>query len=201
MALPATVRVKLSSEAAGAISLTPVVVQELALRELVEHVLGITGKDEPRLREVLLRGTLVSGGSRFRWAGWDVDLPDLRDILATFPDPDPGRRFDPAFCEHVVLRGGRQAVAIPKTAACRSGALSAFFRRAAFWDHLMEVAAAAAPVYSGYSYRDRADRYLAELAVEHVARLRSSSRLIRYNTLRRQVQSLGFTQAELLVRR
>ena len=65
MALPPTVRVKLSSEAAEAISLTPVVVQELAIRDLIEHVLGVAGKDEARLCEILLRGTLVSGGSRF----------------------------------------------------------------------------------------------------------------------------------------
>ena len=201
MPLPATVRVKLSSEAAAAISLTPVVVEELAIRELVEHVLGVAGKDEPRLREILLRGTLVSGGSRFRWAGWEVDLSALREILATFPDPDPGRPFDPGLCEHVVLRGGRQAVAIPRQAASRSGALAGLFRRPAFWDHLMEVAAAVAPIYSGYSYRDRVDRYVAELSVEHTARLRSASTLIRYSSLRGQVQSLGFTQAELLVRR
>ena len=192
MALPATVRVKLSSEAAAAISLTPVVVEELAIRELVEHVLGVAGKDEPRLREILLRGTLVSGGSRFRWTGWEVDLPSLREILGTFPDPDPGRRFDPVLCEHVVLRGGRQAVAIPGRprfpAQARWQACSAVRR---FWDHLMEVVAAGAPTYSGYSYRERADRYVAELAVEHTARLRSASTLIRYSSLRRQVQSLG----------
>ena len=61
MSLPETVRVKLSSEAADYVSLTPVVVQELPLRELVEHMLGITGKDEARVRDLLLRGTLVSG--------------------------------------------------------------------------------------------------------------------------------------------
>ena len=69
-------RVKLSSEAAGAISFTPVVVQELPMRELVEHILGVTGKDEPRIGEMLLRGTLVSGASRFRWEGWEADLAD-----------------------------------------------------------------------------------------------------------------------------
>ena len=201
MALPQTVRVKLSSEAAGAISLTPVVVEELAIRELIEHILGIAGKDEPRLREILLRGTLVSGGSRFRWAGWEADLAGLREILATFPDPDPGRPFDPARCAHVVLRGGRQAVHIPREAVARRGALYGLFRRATFWDRLMELAAGVAPAYSGYSYRDRADRYLAELTVEHSARLRAAGALIRYSTLRGQVQSIGFAQAELLVRR
>ncbi len=46
MALPPTIRVKLSSEAADSISLTPVVVQELPVRDLIEHMLGVTGKDE-----------------------------------------------------------------------------------------------------------------------------------------------------------
>ena len=73
MALPQTVRVKLSSEAAGAITLTPVVAQELAVRDLIEHVLGLAGKDEARIREILLRGTLVSGASRFRWEGFRAD--------------------------------------------------------------------------------------------------------------------------------
>ena len=41
--LPQTVRVKLSSEAAEAIAMTPVVVQELPVRELIEHMLGVTG--------------------------------------------------------------------------------------------------------------------------------------------------------------
>jgi hypothetical protein len=201
MALPRTVRVKLSSEAAEAISLTPVVVQELAIRDLIEHALGSAGKDVPRLREILLRGTLVIGGSRFRWAGWEVDPPALREILATFPDPDPDRAFVPAQCVSVVLCGGRQRVTIPREAASRRGGLDGIFHRATFWDRLMEVAAGMAPAYSGYSYRDRADRYTAELTVEHSARIRAAAGLIPYSTLRDRVQSVAFVQAELLARR
>src|SRR5260370_34894030 len=93
MALPGTVRVKLSTEAAEAISITPVLVQELPVRELVEHMLGVTGKDQPRIRELLLRGTLVSGASRFRWVGWEPDLDSLPELLATSPHPAPGRPF------------------------------------------------------------------------------------------------------------
>src|ERR1051326_4996690 len=84
--LPQTIRVKLSSEAAESIALTPVVVQEMAVRELVEHVLGVTGKDEARIRDLLLRGTLVSGASRFRWQGWEAEMEALRELLGTFPD-------------------------------------------------------------------------------------------------------------------
>src|SRR5438552_7715068 len=121
MPLPPTVRVKLSSEAAEAISLTPVVVQELAIRDLVEHILGVTGKDEARIRELLLRGALVSGASRFRWAGWEVDAADLRELLATFPDPDPLCIFRPVHCTRVVLRGGRQTIEITREAGSRKG--------------------------------------------------------------------------------
>src|ERR1700692_2849846 len=61
MPLPTTVRVKLSSEVAESISITPVVLRDIPIRELIEHMIGITGKDESRLHDLLLRGTLVSG--------------------------------------------------------------------------------------------------------------------------------------------
>lgn len=201
MPLPPSVRVKLSSEVAEAISLTPVVVQELAIRELVEHMLGVAGKDEPRLREILLRGTLVSGSSRFRWAGWEADAESLRELLATFPDPDPARPFEGFRCVRAILRGGRQTVTIPKEAVSGRGLLDGVLRRQSFWDRLLEIAAAGSPAYSGYSYRDRADRYVVELTVEQSSRLRVAAGLIKYSTLRGQVESIGFTEAELLVSR
>ena len=86
MSLPDTIRVKLSSEAAEYISLTPVVVREMPLRELVEHMIGITGKDEARVRDLLLRGTLVSGASRFRWTGMETDPESVHALLGSFPD-------------------------------------------------------------------------------------------------------------------
>src|SRR5881227_2028449 len=112
--LPETVRVKLSSEAAESITLTPVVVQELPVRELIEHMLGVTGKDETRIREILLRGTLVSGASRFRWAGWEADPAGLREMLATFPDPEPDRPYSAERCFRAILRGGRVPIDLPR---------------------------------------------------------------------------------------
>ena len=197
MPLPATVRVKLSSEAAGSISLTPVVVQELAMRDLMEHLLSVAGKDEARLREILLRGTLVSGASRFRWAGWEADIEALRELLDTFPDAEPGRPFAAERCLRAVLRGGRQAVAIPREAVSRK----LLFRRSSFWDLLMQVATEAAPAYLGYSYSERADRYLCELSVAASARLCDGCAAIRYSSLREQVRASGFIEAELFVGR
>jgi hypothetical protein len=197
MALPQTIRVKLSSEAAEAISLTPVVVQELAVRELIEHMLGITGKDEERIRALLKRGTLVSGASRFRWVGWDADAEGVREVLATFPDADPARKFEALRCGRAILRGGRQALEIPREAGARKG----LFQRASFWDLLMDVAGAGSATYGGYSYKDRADRFWRELTVAEAERIRSGSDAVRFSTLRDQVRAGGFTQMELYASR
>ena len=197
MALPQTVRVKLSSEAAGSISLTPVVVQELAIRELIEHILCVTGKDEARIGELLLRGTLVSGGSRFRWQGWEADPPAVRELLATFPDPDPARPFAAGRCLRAVLRGGRRAIELERETASRKG----MFQRESFWDALMRVAAGGAASYAGYSYRERCDRYLWELTHAETEQVRALADRAKYTSLRDQVRAETFSQAELFAAR
>ncbi len=192
MALPHTVRVKLSSEAAESISLTPVVVQELATRELVEHMLGLTGKDEPRIRELLLRGTLVSGASRFRWAGWDADLEGLRDLLATFPDPDPSLPFGAERCTRVVLRGGRQPVEISRDAGTRKS----LFQKETFWDRLLAVVCAVPPRYATYSYRERCDRYTRGLTHAEADAIRAAAESVKFSTLKDQIRVVGFNLVE-----
>jgi hypothetical protein len=201
MPLPATIRVKLSSEAADYVSLTPVVVQEMPIRDLVEHMLGITGKDEPRIRDLLLRGTLVSGASRFRWSGWEADTESIRILLADFPDPDPSRPFSATQCTRVILRGPRQPVTIPREAGIRQGVLVRLLRRRSFWDLLMTLAESAHPQYAGYSYRDRADIYQARLAAPEAQQLRSAARLIRYTALEAQIRTAQIESAELYVAR
>jgi len=197
MALPQTVRVKLSSEAAGAITLTPVVVQELPIRELVEHLLGITGKDFSRIREILLRGTAVSGASRFRWAGWEADAPSLQELLATFPDPDPSVAFAPERCVRAILRGPRQALEISREAASQKR----LFQRQTFWGVLMSVVAAGPMAYREYSYRARADRFTREFGAAEAEQVRAARGSIGFSTLRDQVGILVFTQADLHVPR
>ncbi|MGD0498336.1 MAG: hypothetical protein ABSC23_07860 [Bryobacteraceae bacterium] len=196
MALPPTIRVKLSSEAAGSISITPVVAQELPVSELVERLLGIAGKDEQRIRELLLRGALVSGATRFRWSGWEADQEALRELLATFPDPDPTRPFVAARCVRAVLRGELRVIEAPREAA-ESGGL---FRRATFWKSLMELAGSGV-AYAGYSYRDRADRYRRELNAAESLRLREAGAAVRHAALRDQIRSTALASLELYVTR
>jgi hypothetical protein len=195
MALPQTIRVKLSSEAAEAISLTPVVAQDLPMRDLVEHMLGVTGKDTARICELLKRGTLVSGASRFRWEGLQADSDSLGEVLATFPDADPSRPFAPERCVRAVLRGGRTPLEIPREAAARKG----LFQRHDFWGVLMELVSAGETTYASYSYRDRADRYLRELSVTEAGKIRVASDAVRFSTLRDQIRTVGFGQVELFV--
>ncbi len=195
VSLPETIRVKLSTEAAESISLTPVVVQELPLRELVEHMLGITGKDEARVHELLLRGTLVSGASRFRWAGWDASRDGIRGMLASFPDSEPDRPFQAARCMRVVMAGPRLRIEISREAGIRKP----FLRRGSFWQILMDVGSGGNPRYDGYSYKDRADLYRVDLSLPAAAQLRSEAKLLRYTTLRERIsraalQTLTFAQ-------
>jgi|SRR5579872_3743944 len=197
MPLPPTVRVKLSSEVAESISITPVVIREIPIRELIEHMLGITGKDEPRLHDLLLRGTLVSGASRFRWAGWDADREAIREVLASFPDRDPERRFTAELCIRAALRGPGRRIEIPRDI----GRKKPLFRRTSFWDTLMSIAASSEIRYVDYVYRERADCYSAPLSLAAVERLRESASLVKFTTLQQQIRHTNLETVDLFVSR
>jgi hypothetical protein len=197
MPLPDSVRVKLSSEAAESISITPVVVRDIPIRELVEHMLGVAGKDTPRLHELLLRGTLVSGASRFRWTGWDADRAAIEALLATFPDRDPGRPFAPELCVRATLRGASRRIEIPREVGMRKP----LFRRGSFWDTLMSVASSSQARYVDYSYRERADYYSAPLSLPALERLRANAGLVKYSTVQQQIRQTNLESLELLVSR
>ncbi|MFB3825722.1 MAG: hypothetical protein ACE15B_03100 [Bryobacteraceae bacterium] len=188
-ALPDTVRVRLSPEEAGAVSMAQVVVRDIPIRELVEYMLGYTGKNHARVRELLLRGSLVSGASRFRWTGWEADGIALQDLLSTFPDPDPARPFAPRHCTRAVLRGSR-GHAIPVDAAAGG-----------FWKVLVDLAAGAPLRYLDYSYRERADWYRMELNRGAAIRLREAAELVSYSTLRKQILAGEFDSADLFAAR
>ena len=197
MALPGTIRVKISSEEAGSISLTPVVVREMPVRELVEAMLGATGKDAARIVELLLRGTLVSGASRLRWTGWAAERDAVASLLATFPDADPRRPFERELCVCAVLKGPATRVEIER----RAGSERRLSRRRSFWDALMELAEAGVPVYAGYSYRHRADHYSVALTYGAAETLRESAGAIRYSTLEAAVARARVESVELYVER
>jgi hypothetical protein len=197
MRLPETIRVKLSSEEAGAISMTPVLSREMPLRELVELMLDFTGKDPSRVHELLLRGTLVIGASRYRWAGWDADLEELTQMLSLLPSPQPERLFDPEHCVRLILHGPALRLEIGKQSVCERR----FLRPRSFWDALMEIAGECGLTYAGYSYRERADRYRLEIGASLAARLASSASLLRYTRLGEHFRNGSVERIEFLVER
>jgi hypothetical protein len=79
------------------------------------------------------------------------------------------------------------------------GSRKGLLQRSSFWSLLMEVAGAADAAYAGYSYKDRADRYLRELSVEETQRLRAASDSVKFTTLREQLRLGAFAQVELYV--
>jgi hypothetical protein len=197
MPLPEKVRVKLSSEVAESIAITPVVIQEIPIRELVEHMLGVTGKDTPRLHELLLRGTLVSGASRFRWSGWDAAHADIEALLSTFPDRDPARPFAAELCVRADLRAPGRRIEIPREVGLRKP----LFRRASFWETLMGVVASSETRYVDYSYKERTDCYSAALSLPALERLRESAHLVKYSTLQQQIERTNLESVDLFVPR
>lgn len=197
MALPEKVQVRLMSEAAGSISITPVVVQEMPLRDLVELMLPTAGKDAARIRELLLRGTLVNGASRFRWQGIDATAADVEALLDEFPESDPARAFTASRCIAVVLQHSSGRIDILREA----GERRPFLKRRSFWDALMALAELTTPQYAEYSYRDRADRFRIPIDTRAALQLRERAQDIPYSTLRARIQAVHITAIEFLAAR
>lgn len=195
MPAPAIVRVKLSSEAAGAISITPVVVRDLPFSELLEEIAAVCGKDVPRIAEILRRGNLVSGATRFRWPPVELTTAELSTALAFLPDPEPTRPFAAARCTQAVFAGPGVLITLERGA----GLARRLLRRATFWDALMQVSTEA--VYVTYHYRERADLYRAPLSLERRALIRTALPLLKNRTLARQLMAAPFDSVDLLVPR
>jgi hypothetical protein len=195
MALPDRVRVRISSEEGGYVSITPVVSQEIAFSELLERILSVTGKDLPRVQEVLRRGNLVSGASRFRWEGTAFEEQELAAALSAFPDAEPTRSFQPEACLRALLRDRHHQLVILREAGDRRR----LFRRRDFWTSLLQIVQSAAqpPVYVEYSYRDHCDVYRLDLTPQQGAALREHAALLRFPSLRAQAASFSATSLEL----
>jgi hypothetical protein len=190
--IPSIIRVRISSENAEAIGLSPVVAQDMPMLDLVGRILGVTGKDAPRVCEILSRGSFVAGASRFRWAGIDCETELMTGYLKEFPDPDPTRPFDPSKCHLVTFQGGGKTLAIERAA----GEKRRLFRRRSFWEELMAIVS---PEYADYSYRESADVY--RWNVDSKQRLQEAATLLAWSSYEAQLKSGSYATAELYCRR
>lgn len=197
MPLPEIIRVKLSSEAVGAVSLTPVLVQETPVQELVERILAMTGKDPARIAELLRRGSLVSGATRFRWDGLETDPDELEALLAGFPDPDPDRPFAMERIVRAALIGERARLEIAR----EDGERRRFLRRRSLWQALMELTLGATLEYVRYSYEHRADCYRQELDAARRQKLRAAAAALKGPAFAAQVRAAAVTAMDFYVER
>ena len=178
MALPETIPVRYTEEEAEYLSVRPVVRQTFRLQELIDMVLGVTGKDLARIQQILRAGTVVFHFYRYWWQGFEADAGELGVLLARFPDADPRRVFRPEECAAVLLESGgqppRHSVELGQKAASRKPLL----RSRSLWECLLALGLAQAPSYQGYSYERRADLYQLALSPQQVAALlRDAARL------------------------
>ena len=195
MAAPGTVRVKLTSEEAGTISLTPVVVREMPFAELIEEIAAVHGKDRERIAATLKRGSVSGGATRFRWQPLELSEVELASELARLPDDEPTRQFDGGHCTQVLFTGPGVRVAVQREVA----EARRLFRRTSFWSALPQIAGTGH--YVAYSYRERADIFRAPLSAGQRESIRAILPALKHAALARRIHLAPFDAIEFIVTR
>ena len=198
MPLPSSIRVKLSSEEAGALTITPVVAQDISFADLLERIVENTGKDVVRIMRILRAGELASGATRYRFAGWDADPSEVVEAITRFPDPDPTRPFLVHDSVKAVFQNALGArLEVPREAGKRRR----FLQRRSFWDSLVEILAAENARYLEYSYKDRADCYRIQLSRAAALAIHERAGMIAYRGLAQKIKLSTFDTVDAYVPR
>jgi hypothetical protein len=191
--LPESIPVRYTEEEAGYVTVRPLVRQTFRLNELLDMILSVTGKDLPRIRQLLHSGTVVYHFYRYSWAGFDVDETELGAALAQFPDADAARPFAPDRCTNAVFDTAgmnlRHLLDLKREVASKRR----LFRGQSFWESLVEIAAAENLSYQGYSYGRRADFYRLELDSEITLRIAEAANRLATRKLRSGLRMLPET--------
>ena len=162
---------RFTEEDAGYVTVRPVVKQTFRLAELADMVVSVTGKNMPRVQQILRSGTVVYNGYRYWWDGFTVNENEVAGLLASFPDDDPARLFNPAQVAAISLEigGGAQRSLVGITR--HEASAKKLFHRRSPWEILLTAAKDAAPRYEKYSHVDRADIYRIHFSPEKAALL------------------------------
>lgn len=190
MALPPTLRVKYTEEEAEYVSIRPLVQQEFRGTELVDMVLSVTGKDLPRIQQILHSGTVVFHGYRYWWQGFEADSAGLGEILSAYPNSDPARPFRVDACTEILLETSGSPAAHSIRIRREEASRKRLLRARSFWDCLLALTRETAPAYREYSYALRGDLYSSPLTPAQIARLADDARRYATRSLRPQLTSL-----------
>jgi hypothetical protein len=189
--LPETIPVRFTEEEAEYVSIRPVRRQIFKLRELVDMILSVTGRDLPRVQQILRTGTIVYHFYRYWWQGFETDPAELSAVLAEFPSDDPARIFRAADCTTIVLESSmkaRPSIDVNKKDADHKS----LFASQSFWECLLALATPQQEIkYGGYSFARRADLYRAELRAEQTANLQRNVAKFASRAQRGAIEMLG----------
>jgi hypothetical protein len=189
--LPESIPVRFTEEEAEYVSIRPVRRQIFKLRELIDMVLCVTGRDLPRVQQILRTGTIVFHFYRYWWQGFETDAAELSAVLAEFPADDSGRTFSPNECAVAVLDSAvkrRPGIDVKKSDADHKS----LFASQSFWDCLLALAESAQEIkYGGYSFARRADLFRVELSAEQAVRLQRDAGKFASRALRGAIEAMG----------
>jgi hypothetical protein len=192
MPAPEVISVRRTEEDAGYVSFRPVVRQNFPLNDLLGLVLGVTGKNAARVRQILRSGGVSFHSYRYTWEGFQVEDQDLELLLARFPGPEPSRSFRAMACTAALLEGGtppRPLLDLERGPISRRR----FLRKRSFWDELLAIAGRAPIVYAGYSYQWRADLYRLAVGGDLAASLSVAAKSLAPSDMRRNLLMIDRT--------
>jgi hypothetical protein len=194
--LPAKIRVKLLSEAAGYVSVSRVAQRDFSVAELLEVLLPVVGGDTARIRQILQAGTVVSGEYRFRWESLVLEDHELGPLLDSLPRAEPSRPFQPENGFALRFRRGQETFDLRRETASRKP----LFARNSFWDALVEAFGGRA-AYADYAHAEKADIFAVEIGAEEKKTLESLLPLARPKGVAERIERLQPERIEWLVRR
>lgn len=190
VALPDVIPVRYTEEEAGFVSFRPVVRQSFRLHELLDMVLSVTGKDAARIHQILRSGTVVFHFYRYWWDGFEISDAELAALLASFPEPEPSRPFDPAVCTLALFNAGGPLPGNLLELTKAQASQRRFLRRRTFWQALLAAAKAGPLTYAGYSYAYKADLYRLELSAAQRDALLAAAQSLAPRNLRAELLHL-----------
>jgi hypothetical protein len=166
MPLPETISVRYTDEAAGYVSMRPVVKQTFRLHELADLIVSVTGKDAARVQQLLRTGTLLYNGYRYWFQSLNADETEVRALIAAFPQDEPARPFEWSQVVTILYDTGggaqRSTLEISRDLASKKR----LFAKKSPWDVLGETVQEGGVRYQKYAHGRRADLYRLALTYE-----------------------------------